>query len=42
MEFGTLDAILGCVEAGVGLTIFPRTVVERPQYSHFKVQKLPK
>ena len=42
MEFGTLDAILGCVEAGMGLTILPRAVAERPQYAHLKVQKLPK
>ncbi|CAG35022.1 LysR family transcriptional regulator [Desulfotalea psychrophila] len=42
MEFGALDTILGCVEAGMGLTILPRAVAERPQYAHFKVQNLPK
>lgn len=29
MEFGTLDGILGCVGAGLGLTMLPRSVVER-------------
>ena len=27
LEFGTLDAILGCVVAGLGLTLLPRSVV---------------
>jgi DNA-binding transcriptional LysR family regulator len=27
LEFGTLDAILGCVIAGLGLTLLPRSVV---------------
>jgi DNA-binding transcriptional LysR family regulator len=30
LEFGSLDSILGCVAAGVGLTILPRAVAERP------------
>ncbi|MGQ9364818.1 LysR substrate-binding domain-containing protein [Azospirillum sp. ST 5-10] len=29
MEFGALDAILGCVAAGMGVTVLPRAVVER-------------
>lgn len=29
MEFGTLDGILGCVEADMGLTLLPAAVVER-------------
>src|SRR5262249_37083398 len=29
MEFGTLDGILGCVSAGLGMTMMPRSVVER-------------
>lgn len=29
MEFGSLDAILGCVGAGMGVTVMPRSVVER-------------
>ena len=32
MEFGALDAIIGCVAAGMGVTLLPRVVVERPQY----------
>ena len=30
MEFGTLDGLLGCVGAGMGVTLLPRAVVERP------------
>jgi DNA-binding transcriptional LysR family regulator len=29
MEFGTLDGIIGCVAAGLGITMLPRSVVER-------------
>jgi LysR family transcriptional regulator, cell division regulator len=29
LEFGTLDGILGCVAAGMGVTLLPRAVVER-------------
>jgi DNA-binding transcriptional LysR family regulator len=29
MEFGTLDGILGCVAANMGVTMLPRTIVER-------------
>lgn len=32
MEFGTIEAILGCVAAGMGITLFPRFVVERTAY----------
>jgi len=28
LEFGTLDGILGCVSAGMGITLLPRAVVE--------------
>ena len=28
LEFGTIDAILGCVAAGLGLTLMPRGIVE--------------
>lgn len=28
LEFGTVDAILGCVAAGIGLTLLPRGIVE--------------
>lgn len=30
MEFGTLDGLLGCIAAGMGVSLLPRTVVERP------------
>ena len=29
MEFGTIDGIIGCVAAGLGITLLPRSVVER-------------
>ncbi len=29
LEFGTLDAIMGCVAAGIGITLLPRAVVAR-------------
>lgn len=28
LEFGTLDGILGCVAAGMGITLLPRSVIE--------------
>lgn len=33
MEFGTLDALLGCLIAGMGVSLLPRMVVERPQHA---------
>lgn len=33
MEFGALDAILGCVAAGMGITVLPRAVVERDPWA---------
>jgi DNA-binding transcriptional LysR family regulator len=29
MEFGTIDGIIGCVAAGLGVSLLPRSVVER-------------
>ena len=29
LEFGTLDSILACVAAGIGITMLPRAVVAR-------------
>ena len=29
MEFGTLDGIIGCVSAGLGMTMLPRSVIEQ-------------
>lgn len=31
-ELGTLDGILGCVAAGMGVTLMPKSVAARPQY----------
>jgi len=43
MEFGALDAILGCVAAGMGVTLLPRVVVERPQYRGLvRTHRIPK
>lgn len=33
LEFGTLDGILGCVSAGLGITLLPRAVVEGSRYA---------
>lgn len=32
MQFGTLDGLLGCVAAGMGVTLLPRTVVESSRW----------
>jgi len=32
LELGALDAILGCVAAGMGVTLLPRVAVDRPHY----------
>ncbi|MFC5355717.1 LysR family transcriptional regulator [Azospirillum himalayense] len=42
MEFGALEAILGCVGAGMGVTVLPRVVVERePWRGLFATRPLP-
>ncbi|HLO76277.1 MAG TPA: LysR substrate-binding domain-containing protein, partial [Magnetospirillum sp.] len=33
MEFGTLDGLVGCVAAGMGVSLLPRVIVERPQHA---------
>lgn len=33
LEFGTLDGIIGCVSANMGVTLLPRVVVERNELS---------
>ena len=41
-DFGTLDGILGCVGAGIGLTLLPRVVVETAaREGRVAVHKLP-
>ncbi|WP_420769055.1 LysR family transcriptional regulator [Parageobacillus thermoglucosidasius] len=34
MEFGSLETILGCVNAGLGITLLPKTVIDRFQYHY--------
>jgi DNA-binding transcriptional LysR family regulator len=42
LEFGTLDAILGCVAAGIGITLLPRSVVEAARrQGRIAVHRLP-
>jgi DNA-binding transcriptional LysR family regulator len=33
LEFGTLDGIIGCVAADMGVTLLPRAVAERSELS---------
>nr|WP_295974946.1 LysR family transcriptional regulator [uncultured Bacillus sp.] len=33
MEFGTLDGIVGCISAGLGISLLPRSVADRHIYS---------
>lgn len=43
MEFGSLEAILGCVTAGMGITLFPRSVVTQLNYAHLlRMHDIPK
>jgi LysR family transcriptional regulator, cell division regulator len=42
MEFGTVEAILGCVAAGMGVTLFPRFVLARSPYrAALRIHPLP-
>jgi DNA-binding transcriptional LysR family regulator len=41
MEFGTLDGILGCVAAGMGVTLLPRVVVEGSRQPGLRMHRLP-
>ena len=42
LEFGTLDAILGCVEAGLGVTLLPRSVIEQTAGAkRIRIHRLP-
>jgi DNA-binding transcriptional LysR family regulator len=43
MEFGTLDGIIGCVGAGLGITMLPRSVIERSALRHeVRIHTLPR
>jgi DNA-binding transcriptional LysR family regulator len=42
MEFASLDAIITCITAGVGITLLPRTLVEKLWTDHsVTVHRLP-
>lgn len=43
MEFGTIDGVVGCVAAGLGITMLPRSVVERSARTReVSIHELPK
>ncbi len=43
MEFGTIDGIIGCVGAGLGITMLPRSVVERSsRRKEIRIHELPR
>jgi DNA-binding transcriptional LysR family regulator len=43
MEFGTIDGVIGCVAAGLGITMLPRSVVERSaRRREISIHELPK
>lgn len=43
MEFGTLDGILGCVAAGLGVTLLPEVVISASRFAgDLEVEALPK
>jgi LysR family transcriptional regulator, cell division regulator len=43
MEFGTIDGIIGCVAAGLGVSMLPRSVIERSaRRKEVSVHQLPK
>jgi DNA-binding transcriptional LysR family regulator len=43
MEFGTIDGIIGCVAAGLGISLLPRSVVERSaRRKDVSIHELPK
>ncbi|MGQ7889279.1 LysR family transcriptional regulator [Paenibacillus sp. WC2504] len=41
MEFGTVEGILGCIHAGLGISLLPRSVVERAnEYYSLQIQTI--
>jgi DNA-binding transcriptional LysR family regulator len=43
LEFGMIDGIVGCVAAGIGVTLLPRAVIERPvREGRIKAHTLPR
>ena len=42
MEFGTREGILGCISAGMGIALFPRSIVYRLHYANrVRIHKIP-
>jgi len=42
IEFGSVEGILGCISAGMGISFLPRSVVERPHLpNNFSLHSLP-
>lgn len=42
IEFGSVEGILGCIAAGMGISFLPRSVVERPQIQkNYSLHSLP-
>ncbi|MCD6581180.1 MAG: LysR family transcriptional regulator [Desulfuromusa sp.] len=43
IEFGSVEGILGCIAAGMGISFLPRSVVERPYFqNNYSLHSLPK
>ena len=43
MEFGTIDGIIGCVAAGLGISMLPRSVIERSTRKRgVRIHRLPR
>ena len=42
IEFGSVEGILGCIAAGMGISCLPRSVVERPHFqNNYSLHSLP-
>lgn len=42
IEFGSVEGILGCIAAGMGISFLPRSVVERPHFqNNYSLHPLP-
>ncbi len=43
IEFGSVEGILGCISAGMGISFLPRSIVERPHFqNNYSLHSLPK
>lgn len=42
MEFGSLEAIIGCVNAGMGISLLPKAVIEKvSKHNSFRMHEIP-